>query len=174
MLVGAAVSTDKGMVVTDVASPDTVAESGGVTDVVEGAEGASGWLGEEDGVKKVGTTTVEMVVSAEVVVLGMLAELSLKDFGMSLGSNGDVTVKVGCTSIPSAESEPVGPRALGHTAVVPSDIKNMPIKVSGYALLPRQAWWMVVVRSSRKLIQPLEHGWPGAKSKAVQAVSGVL
>lgn len=128
MVVGTAVSTDKGIVVTDVAG--AIAGSGGITEVVKVAKVTSGSLGEVDVVDTGDTTTLERVASSKIVASGLSAELSVMDSGTWLGMESDATVIVGCTSIPSAVSEPVDPRALGQIAVVPSKMKNLPINVS--------------------------------------------
>jgi hypothetical protein len=114
-----AVSADKGMVVTD-----GVSGSDGGTDVVKIVEAAS------DGPRDIDIVDEEAVFSEPPI------ELSLIGSGTLLGLRFDVSAIVGCPSIPSAVSESVGPRALGHMAVVPSEMKNKPINISRVALDP--------------------------------------
>lgn len=90
MLVDAAVSADRGMVVTDVATG-----SSGVTDVVKVAEAAPGSPGESDDAECTGTTGLETAVGSEIVASGISADLSLVDSGTSLGLEIDVMVIVG-------------------------------------------------------------------------------
>ncbi len=121
-MVVAAVSTDKGMVVTDVAVVGNVVESEGVTEVI-----------------RVSGTASDSTCGADVMgtgVSGAGAELSSIDSEALLGMALDMTVIVGWSSIISAPSDTDSPLALGHTAVVPSKMKNMPIKVFGYAFAP--------------------------------------
>ena len=58
---------------------------------------------------------------------------------MGLGLIFDVRVMDVCPSILFAAFEPADPCALGHIAFVPRKVKNMPIKVSGYAFVPWHA-----------------------------------
>lgn len=131
---GTAVSTDRGIVVTDVAG--AISGSGGITEDVKVAKVASGSVGEVDVVDTGDTTTLERVASSEMVASGLSAELSLIDSGTWLGSKSGVTVIVGWASIPSAVSASVDPRALGQIVVVPSEMKNLPISVSKGAFVP--------------------------------------
>lgn len=118
-VVDGAVSADNGMVVTD-----CISGSDRGADVVKVAEVAPGGPSDID------------VVDEEAVLSEFPTKLSLVWSGTLLGLRFDVTVAVGCSSIPPAASDPVNSRALGHMAAVPSEIKNKPISVSSVALAP--------------------------------------
>ena len=72
---------------------------------------------------------------------------------------------------PPLEDEP--PFVFEHSVWTPSPSKNSPISVFGYALVPAQTSFKVVVRLSRKPMHFAEQP-PPEKSKAEQSVRGVL
>ena len=62
----------------------------------------------------------------------------------------------------------------GHSAVVPVPLKNIPMSVFGYALVPLHSVFMMSVILSSTATHFFEQGWTSSKSDSVQPLSGVL
>ena len=73
---------------------------------------------------------------------------------------------------PGSGSEPPG--TFGHSSATASPENNIPINVSGGAIVPLQAWLTSTVSFWRNSMQPEEHALPLIKSVATQPVRGVL
>jgi len=67
----------------------------------------------------------------------------------------------------------LGPVMFGQSMPVPSFLKNDPIKVFGYALVPPHSACSIFVKASRKAMQVVEQE-PCSRSDAVHPESGVL
>lgn len=73
---------------------------------------------------------------------------------------------------PGSGSEPPG--TFGQSFATASPENNIPINVSGSAIVPLQALLMLTVSSLRNSMQPEEHALPLIKSVFAQPVRGVL
>ena len=67
-----------------------------------------------------------------------------------------------------------GAPTFGQSALTPSPVKNIPMRVVGSAFVPSQAEMMTLVMVSRHRTHRVEHGWRDVKSDAVQPLMGVL
>lgn len=120
---------------------------------------------------------VEVEVDGDAEIVEVVVGFPLGTFEVDCGGKLDVgtSVAVGFWPPPTfGATDVVDVSTFGHNVETPLPVKNIPIKVFGYAFVPLHALFIRSVTSSNCVMQLCEHAAPLLKSSAVQPERGEL